>query len=198
MAEHDETHEATNQSFLDTAIAHSLLGEKEAEEAREHADRHGMALVDAVLTLSMMEPAKVDAARILSKPLEFVPGYELNGLIGCGASGNVFRAKQMGLQRQVALKSIKSNAPETFQARMQREAEAIARLQHPNIVVAYESGFSQGRFYIVMELVEGGTVSDFISHMQTTRELSTATLNLQTSCWRLHRPVGPCRHPCHS
>ena len=98
------------------------------------------------------------------QPTELAPGYELKALIGCGAGGMVFRARQEALDRDVALKTINPTAlsSNTSEPRIQREARAIAKLRHPGIVTAYDSGFYNGRFCIAMELVEGETLVDFV------------------------------------
>src|SRR5437588_59512 len=74
--------------------------------------------------------------------------------------GRAYRARQEGLNRLVALKMILSgaHAGEEEVARFRREAEAIARMQHPNVVQVFEVGDHDGRPYFSMELVEGGTL----------------------------------------
>jgi tetratricopeptide (TPR) repeat protein len=87
-----------------------------------------------------------------------VPGYELLGKLGHGGMGVVYQARQEGLGRLVALKMIRDGAhaePELL-ARFRREAAAVARLQHPNIVQVYEVGEHDGRPFFSMEYVAGG------------------------------------------
>ena len=188
-----------SDSFLAAALSNGLLSNQQAEAARQHANEFDMSVVRAVKALSMMDPAEVDAAQLLSRPDDFARGYRLVGLIGSGASGNVFRAKQIAMQRDIALKTIKSDAPATFQSRIQREAEAIARLKHPNIVVAHESGVSDGRFYIAMEFVEGGTLFDFIKQEAPVSDMVTwriirqiaAALSHANDAGIIHRDVKP-------
>jgi serine/threonine protein kinase len=71
-----------------------------------------------------------------------IPGYEVLGLLGQGGMGVVYRARQVALKRLVALKMISSGsqAGEAELARFRLEAEAVARLQHPNIVQVFEIG----------------------------------------------------------
>ncbi|MBM3756770.1 MAG: hypothetical protein FJW38_22650 [Acidobacteria bacterium] len=80
--------------------------------------------------------------------------YEITGLLGKGGMGAVYRATDTRLHREVAIKV----SDETFSDRFDREARAIAALNHPNICHLYDVGPN----YLVMELVEGETLADHI------------------------------------
>jgi serine/threonine protein kinase len=91
-------------------------------------------------------------------PLPTVPGYEILGELGRGGMGVVYKARQVGLKRLVALKMILSGAhagPQEL-ARFRGEAEAVSRLQHPNIVQIYEVCEHEGRPYFSLEYIDGG------------------------------------------
>ena len=96
--------------------------------------------------------------------IEAVPGYELLGILGRGGMGIVFRARQLSLKRQVALKMILTgrHARSAERTRFQREAEAVARLQHPNIVQIYEVGEQNGLPYFSLEFVNAGSLAQFL------------------------------------
>ena len=83
--------------------------------------------------------------------------YEILGVLGEGAMGVVYRARDSTLGRVVALKMLAAEAGQTSEQhqRFQREAEAIGRLNHPNIVKVYDLGSIDGRLYMAMELLEG-------------------------------------------
>lgn len=87
--------------------------------------------------------------------------YELLEAIGRGGMGAVFRARQHSLDREVALKFLAAGpwASDEFVARFRREAQAAARMQHPNIVEIYDTGERDGLYYFSMRLVRGHTLA---------------------------------------
>ncbi len=93
-----------------------------------------------------------------------VPGYEILGELGHGGMGAVYKARDNGLKRLVALKVILAGrmAPKSARTRFRAEAEAIARLADPHVVQVYAVGDAEGCPYIALEYVGGGTVADAI------------------------------------
>jgi tetratricopeptide (TPR) repeat protein len=90
-----------------------------------------------------------------------IPGYVLLGELGRGGMGVVYKGWQIELKRLVALKMILPGTyPDPDQlARFRVEAEAVARLQHPNVVQIYEVGESEGNPFFSLEFVEGGSLA---------------------------------------
>jgi serine/threonine protein kinase len=90
-----------------------------------------------------------------------VAGFEILKELGRGGMGAVYKARQLSLNRIVALKMILSGqfAGQTERSRFRTEAEAIARLQHPNILQIYDFGEHEGRPYFALEFCEGGNLA---------------------------------------
>ncbi len=91
-----------------------------------------------------------------------IPGYDIQGILGRGGMGIVYRAHHRQLDRPVALKTIKTGAgasPEELE-RFQSEARAVARLHHPHIVQIFEVGQSEGQPFFSLEYVTGGSLVD--------------------------------------
>ena len=91
--------------------------------------------------------------------------YEILGKIGTGGMADVYKAKDHKLNRFVAVKVLKPEFREdtTFIRKFRSEAQAAAVLTHPNIVNVFDVGDDNGVYYIVMELIEGITLKDYIS-----------------------------------
>ena len=99
------------------------------------------------------------------EPLPQVAGYEMLGVLGCGGMGMVYKALHLRLKRLVALKMILGgmHAGPNELTRLRTEAEAIARLHHPNIVQIYEVGEHAGLPFLSLEFVDGGSLAQEIA-----------------------------------
>ena len=91
--------------------------------------------------------------------------YEILGKIGTGGMADVYKAKDHKLNRFVAVKVLKPEFREdtTFIRKFRSEAQAAAGLTHPNIVNVFDVGDDEGVYYIVMELIEGITLKEYIA-----------------------------------
>ncbi len=93
-----------------------------------------------------------------------IPGFEIQSKLGQGAMGAVYRAVQTGPNRPVALKIITrgfgSDASFHIRRRWLREARAISKVPHPNVVTLYDCGETDGCFFLVLEYITGGSLKD--------------------------------------
>jgi serine/threonine-protein kinase len=91
-----------------------------------------------------------------------IPGYELLGELGKGAMGVVYKARQVSVDRIVAVKVLRDSAAKDkeYITRFRREAKTAAKLSHTHIVNAIDAGEADGRHYFVMEYVEGTSAED--------------------------------------
>ncbi len=104
--------------------------------------------------------------------------YQLGDRLGSGGMSTVYKAIDRVLERTVAVKVLAEHLSDDdkFVARFRREALAVAKLIHPNIVQVYDTGIDRGRHYIVMEYVEGRSGS-----------------SSRRCCWSVHASRRPIR-----
>jgi eukaryotic-like serine/threonine-protein kinase len=109
-------------------------------------------------------PAEVERAAAVIAPLPItacaVPGYEIIGELGRGGMGVVYKARQVKLNRIVALKMVLSaqHADPRELSRFLGEAQTVAAIRHPHVIQVFDSGEFQGRPYMAMECLEGGSL----------------------------------------
>lgn len=146
-----------SDAFITAAHARSLLSADQAETLRRESVDRAKTASQIALETGMLRPIDVEIAEAFAAPTDLAPGFELVDVLGYGGLGVVYRAHQPHLKRDVAIKAILQNrlVEQNVAARFQQEGAAIGRLQHPNIVSAFDSGSHNRRLYLVMELVEG-------------------------------------------
>ena len=114
-----------------------------------------------------------------------IGGYRIIGLLGEGGMGVVYEAEQPSPRRRVALKVIRGvQLVDDLRLKMfQREAETLARLDHPNIGAIYESGrTAEGQHFFAMELVRGQTLGDWLANRPKNPDSKEINLRLELFC----------------
>jgi beta-lactam-binding protein with PASTA domain/tRNA A-37 threonylcarbamoyl transferase component Bud32 len=141
----------------------------------------------------------------MSQPRLLGDRYELDGVVGRGGMAEVYRARDLRLDRTVAVKTLRADLArdQTFQARFRREAQSAASLNNPSIVAVYDTGedLTDGTLvpFIVMEFVDGRTVRDLL--IEGHRLLPERTLEIVSGVLRaleyshqagiVHRDIKP-------
>ena len=128
------------------------------------------------------------------------PGYRIVAIVGHGGMGTVYRAIQLSMEREVAIKVLlrKYSAVPRFVTRFEREASALAVLSHPNVVGVIDRGRIVDMYYFIMEYVHGRTLRYFIKNnlLSVERCIDMAVQTCQAleaahSCGIVHRDIKP-------
>lgn len=125
-------------------------------------------------------------------------GYELLQPLGVGATANVWLAREIKLNRLVALKFISSAADPRLRQRLVREGQAVARLRHRHIVAVHAMDFDERHAYLAMDYFEGGDLHRWLAHkLPTPREAAVLVRKLADALAHahasglLHRDIKP-------
>jgi WD40 repeat protein len=140
------------------------------------------------LDLRHLSDAAVPRSSAGSPPPE-IPGYEILAELGRGGAGVVYHARHLAVNRAVAIKMLHPSLfpTEADRRRLRAEAEAVARLQHPNVVQLYEIGEAGGSPYLVLEYVDGGTLESHLAgRPQPPRETASLVATLARAVHAAH------------
>jgi eukaryotic-like serine/threonine-protein kinase len=141
-------------------------------------------------------------APLLFEKGSIIDDFVIISFLGEGAMGNVYRAHQLSLDRDIALKILKAELLEDPEIRNEffHEARSVACLNHPNIIQAYKVGEENGIFFFAMEYVQGQNLADLLDENGVISEtlalsISTAIVQALGYCWEkrqlLHRDIKP-------
>ncbi|HZZ44969.1 MAG TPA: serine/threonine-protein kinase [Tepidisphaeraceae bacterium] len=135
------------------------------ESLKQSSDPNQRSLADLLVENQFITPnqAKRIRSQVDERKTSVIPGYQLLSKLGKGAMATVYKARQLSLDRIVAVKVLPDRMSENpeFVERFYKEGKAAARLSHNNIVQAIDVGATpQGRHYFVMEYIEGKTLYD--------------------------------------
>jgi len=203
-----------NETNYDTifgrmAFEQGLCTEPELKRCREELKTH---LADQPITLEQLlidngfitltQAKRVKKTARESKDVaEQIPGYKILGKLGAGAMAVVYKATQLSLNRTVAIKILPKRFSEKpdYVRRFYKEGQAAAKLNHNNIVAAFDVGESGGYHYFVMEYVEGKTLYEDLAKNKIFDEAEAIDIIAQVAralahahaCGLIHRDVKP-------
>ena len=173
----------SESTFLELAIRQMMLTADCAAEIAQLASQRKTTVEKIAVEQGALSVVQVEILEALLHPHEVAPDYEILEVLGQGGLGVVFRACQERLGRVVALKTIRIDqaSRQIAMQRFKQEAQLIARLQHPNVITAYDCGTHAGRLYLAMELVEGEDLEQWINRAGRLSE---------TTAWHLARQAA--------
>jgi len=154
---------AMERNLITEEEARAAIARKRELDTNSAARPLGEVMVDlGFLTRTQLNRLQGDSEDSGGRPAQQIPGYQLQKKVGAGAMAVVYRAKQISLDRTVAVKVLPKRLSRNaeFVERFYREGKAAAALNHNNIVQAIDVGESGGFHYFVMEFVAGRTVYD--------------------------------------
>ena len=160
----DETADGLLQRMVDVGLisAQTIASRRKSLPANARQDQH---LIDELLQRGDVTPWQLKQLRAGQKTFVLENGrYLLLDELGKGGMGTVYRARHVGLNREVALKTIDPKQAKNAQliGRFQREISVCAKLQHEHIVQAYDMGCHQGVHFLVLEYVAGADLASLI------------------------------------
>ncbi|MCE9591924.1 MAG: serine/threonine protein kinase [Planctomycetes bacterium] len=198
--------ENTDSLLARTVVDQGLATAEDVEACRQTltGDAAGTTLATALVSRGIVTAKQLERIKAAIEPqktAQQIPGYQILEKLGAGAMATVFKARQMSLDRMVAIKVLPrkhTNNPQ-FVQRFYAEGRAAAKLNHPNIVAAYDVGKAGEFHYFVMEYVQGRTVFDDISKNQRYSEREALHIVLQIAralehahkAGFIHRDVKP-------
>ncbi len=189
----DAKFDAEQERLIHALVSRGLVTAEEAQGCKA-PDGPGAKpvltrLVEAgALTLGQARRALQKAALLMG---EEIPGYEILEQLGQGAMGTVFKARQLSMNRLVAVKKLHPRLARNpqFLERLTREAHHAAKLSHNNIVQAIDVGCANQTHYFVMEYVSGTTIKEEIEagKIYTEKEAVEITLQIAQALQHAHR-----------
>jgi serine/threonine-protein kinase len=182
-------------SSLDTVLGRLVVEQglatndevqKAIEERRSLDDPKGKSLAQILIESDYITDRQLQRLKSqleAERSGQQIPGYRVLGKLGAGAMATVFKAKQLSLDRLVAIKVLprKFSQNAEFIARFYAEGRIAAQLNHPNIVQAYDVGQAGEFHYFVMEYVEGTTVYDQIVRAKRFKEQEALDIIIQVA-----------------
>jgi len=165
---------------------------KALEKLRANSKEQPTTLQDVMVKLGYITTAQAERLKGSIKETKTsahqIPGYQILGKLGAGAMAVVYKARQLSLDRVVAVKVLpkRFSESEDYVERFYREGQAAAKLNHNNIVQAIDVGEAGGYHYFVMEYVKGKTIYDDLSTGKVFSEAEALDMTIQVASALAH------------
>lgn len=158
---------ATIAMFADRALSAAMAAQVELHFADCDDCR------TLVFALASGDHAAAAPVATAARELASVGRFQIERVLGQGAMGTVYRARDLDLDRLVAVKvsRVQSRLDVGGEDRLRREAQALARLVHPNVIAIHEIGQHEGRAFVAMEYVDGPTLDAWVAQGHTVSEI---------------------------
>ena len=199
-----------NDTLIGTiAVQQGLCTDKEVayclEQLKARAAEDPVTLIQLLISNKFVTKTQARRLRETAKENKAtahqIPGYKILGKLGAGAMAVVYKATQLSLNRTVAIKILPKRYSEKpdYVKRFYKEGQAAAKLNHNNIVAAYDVGEAGGYHYFVMEYVEGKTIYEDLAKGKVFDESDAIDIIAQVAralahahkCGLIHRDVKP-------
>ena len=146
-----------NEKKLDAAIELGFLSKTQIESLDQERRESNYPVLEIAIRNGLLDRKQLEILNIFSDPESVVPGYRIEGFLGQGSVGTVYKAMQIRMDRPVAIKTIRRAAArnDLTLKRFEREARIVGQLRHPNIIPAFDFGIHNEKLYLIMEFVDG-------------------------------------------
>ena len=186
----------TNETNYDTvfgklAVEHGLCTDDELRQSLDEMESrrqvNPVILKDLMVELGYVTASQAERLKSDIKDskvaVKQIPGYKILGKLGAGAMAIVYKGKQLSLNRTVAIKVLPKRFSENpeYVERFYKEGQAAGKLNHPNIVQAFDVGEAAGYHYFVMEYVEGKTIADDLADGKIFSEAEALDIVIQVA-----------------
>jgi serine/threonine-protein kinase len=158
-----------------------LADQRSREQKGQRVPLQELLINHKVLTPNQVRRMAGEMEDSAGRPAQQIPNFQIIQKIGAGAMATVYKARQLSLDRIVAIKVLPKRLSENpeFVERFYREGRAAAKLNHQNIVQAFDVGQAYGFHYFVMEFVDGKTVYDDLTAQRPIAEKTALDIVLQ-------------------
>ena len=142
---------------LDAAVELGFLSNEQLETIEKERRESNYPALEIAIRKGLLSRKQLDILNVFAEPESVVPGYRIDGFLGEGGVGVVYKATQLRMDRPVAIKTINraGASNELTPKRFEREARIVGQLRHPNIISAFDFGVHDEKLFLIMEFVDG-------------------------------------------